>query len=86
MGYLYLMMVIAPFVGGGSKSLSAKQGVIISSAVFPAVLTLMWNKQIIYAVCLSPVLGLACSLIGTSNCYTSTAEDQPTNSSLKLGL
>lgn len=39
------------------------QGVIISSAVLPATLTLMWNKQNLAAAALSPILGLACSLI-----------------------
>ncbi|KAJ8096709.1 hypothetical protein POJ06DRAFT_283903 [Lipomyces tetrasporus] len=38
-------------------------GVIISSAVLPATLTLMWSKQNVLAAALSPVLGLACSLI-----------------------
>jgi hypothetical protein len=39
-------------------------GVIISSAVLPATLTLMWSKQNLAAAALSPILGLACSLIG----------------------
>ncbi|KAK9236130.1 Sodium:solute symporter family-domain-containing protein [Lipomyces kononenkoae] len=38
-------------------------GVIISSAVLPATLTLMWSKQNLLAAALSPILGLACSLI-----------------------
>ncbi|KAK7206786.1 Sodium:solute symporter family-domain-containing protein [Myxozyma melibiosi] len=38
-------------------------GVIISSAVIPATLTLMWDKQNLLAAAVSPVLGLACSLI-----------------------
>jgi Na+/proline symporter len=38
-------------------------GVIISSAVLPATLTLMWKKQNAIAAALSPVLGLASSLI-----------------------
>jgi SSS family transporter len=37
-------------------------GVIISSAVLPATLTLMWKGQNKWAATLSPVLGLACSL------------------------
>ena len=85
MGYLYLMMVIEAFPMVASKFLTARQGVIISSAVLPAVLTLLWNKQNIYAVCLSPILGLACSLIGASNCQVSTPENQSTNVVLKLG-
>lgn len=38
-------------------------GVIISSAVIPATLTLMWSKQNTVAATLSPVLGLISSLI-----------------------
>ncbi|KAK9458739.1 uncharacterized protein V1516DRAFT_697433 [Lipomyces oligophaga] len=38
-------------------------GVIISSAVIPATLTLMWSRLNLLAAALSPVLGLACSLI-----------------------
>ena len=68
MGYLYLMMVNGPFAVITLSSLTAGQGVIISSAVLPAVLTLMWNKQNIFAVALSPILGLCCSLIGAFNC------------------
>jgi len=37
-------------------------GVIISSAVLPATLTLMWKGQNFWAATLSPILGLACSL------------------------
>jgi cytochrome bd-type quinol oxidase subunit 2 len=38
-------------------------GVIISSAVLPATLTLMWSGQNWWAATLSPPLGFACSLI-----------------------
>ncbi|CAN9213510.1 unnamed protein product [Alternaria alternata] len=38
-------------------------GVIISSAVIPATLTLMWKGQNKWAATLSPVLGLCCSII-----------------------
>lgn len=38
-------------------------GVIISSAVLPATLTLMWRKQNVWAAGLSPILGLCCSII-----------------------
>lgn len=38
-------------------------GVIISSAVIPATLTLMWSKQNNIAATLSPILGLISSLI-----------------------
>ena len=37
-------------------------GVIISSAVIPGALTLLWNRQSKFAVCLSPPLGFACSM------------------------
>lgn len=85
MGYLYLMMVVEPFPMVASTSLTARQGVIISSAVLPAVLTLMWNKQNVFAVCLSPVLGLACSLTGASNCRNPIPEEWSINIGLKLG-
>lgn len=38
-------------------------GVIISSAVLPVALTLLWSKQNTIAATLSPILGLASSLI-----------------------
>ena len=38
-------------------------GIIISSAVLPGTLTLLWNRQSKLAVCLSPPLGLICSVI-----------------------
>ncbi|KAF2748793.1 urea active transporter [Sporormia fimetaria CBS 119925] len=38
-------------------------GVIISSAVIPATLTLMWKGQNVWAAGLSPILGLGCSII-----------------------
>ena len=38
-------------------------GVIISSAVLPATLTLLWKGQNKWAASLSPILGLACALI-----------------------
>ncbi|CAF1096385.1 unnamed protein product [Rotaria sordida] len=37
-------------------------GVIISNAVVPGALTLLWNRQSKWAACLSPPLGLACSI------------------------
>ncbi|KAA8895361.1 Sodium:solute symporter family-domain-containing protein [Sphaerosporella brunnea] len=37
-------------------------GVIVSSAVLPASLTLLWKKQNKYAAILSPILGLCCSV------------------------
>ena len=57
------MMVREPSGLTLRRSLTQLQGVIISSAVLPATLTLMWNKQNLAAAALSPVLGLACSLI-----------------------
>ena len=39
-------------------------GVIVSSAVLPAALTLLWKGQNVYAATLSPILGLIFSLIG----------------------
>ena len=62
MGYLYVFMVIEPFERAMSKCLTVKQGVIVSSGVLPAVLTLMWKDQNVFAVALSPILGLACAL------------------------
>jgi SSS family transporter len=38
-------------------------GVIVSSAVLPAALTLMWKRQNRIAATLSPILGLVCALI-----------------------
>lgn len=38
-------------------------GVMISSAVLPASLTLLWKKQNKWAATFSPILGLACSLV-----------------------
>jgi SSS family transporter len=37
-------------------------GVIISSAVLPGALTLLWNRQSKFAVCVAPPLGLICSM------------------------
>ncbi|KAM0797807.1 urea active transporter [Usnea florida] len=51
------------YIGISMGYLYLMMGVIISSAVLPAVLTLMWKKQNIFAVALSPILGLCCSLI-----------------------
>ena len=51
------------YVGISMGYLYLMMGVIISSAVLPATLTLMWDKQNLAAAALSPILGLACSLI-----------------------
>lgn len=39
-------------------------GVIVSSAVLPAALTLLWKGQNVWAATLSPILGLICALVG----------------------
>lgn len=51
------------YIGISMGYLYLMMGVIISSAVLPASLTLLWSKQNTWAACLSPILGLACSLI-----------------------
>ncbi|KAG2218032.1 hypothetical protein INT45_014308 [Circinella minor] len=38
-------------------------GVLISSAVIPLTLTLLWGKQNLYAAAIAPIFGLCCSLI-----------------------
>lgn len=54
-------------------------GVIISSAVLPAALTLLWSDQNRLAATLSPILGLACSLIA----WLITAKKESGNLSVK---
>ena len=51
------------YIGISMGYLYLMMGVIISSAVIPATLTLMWSKQNLAAAALSPILGLASSLI-----------------------
>ena len=51
------------YIGISMGYLYLMMGVIISSAVLPATLTLMWDKQNLAAAALSPILGLASSLI-----------------------
>lgn len=51
------------YIGISMGYLYLLMGVIISSAVLPATLTLMWSKQNWYAATFSPPAGLACSLI-----------------------
>ncbi|KAF1974227.1 urea active transporter [Bimuria novae-zelandiae CBS 107.79] len=51
------------YIGISMGYLYLLMGVIISSAVLPATLTLMWSKQNWYAATFSPILGFACSLI-----------------------
>ncbi|KAF2796137.1 urea active transporter [Melanomma pulvis-pyrius CBS 109.77] len=50
------------YIGISMGYLYLLMGVIISSAVLPATLTLMWSKQNWWAATLSPPLGFACSL------------------------
>ncbi|KAA6415502.1 MAG: urea active transporter [Lasallia pustulata] len=51
------------YIGVSMGYLYLMMGVIISSAVLPATLTLLWSKQNMIAATLSPILGLTCSLI-----------------------
>ncbi|CAF1047352.1 unnamed protein product [Rotaria sordida] len=65
-------------------------GIIISSAVIPAALTLLWNRQSKWAACLSPPLGLACSitawLVTTKVKYgTITVKTTGSNTSMLVG-
>ncbi|KAL7269869.1 urea active transporter [Rhizina undulata] len=50
------------YIGVSMGYLYLLMGVIVSSAVLPASLTLLWSKQNVWAATLSPILGLACSL------------------------
>lgn len=62
-GLLMAAFSIGLFKAGISMGyLYLLMGVIVSSAVLPASLTLLWRKQNKWAATLSPVLGLACSL------------------------
>ncbi|KAL8948499.1 MAG: hypothetical protein Q9222_005318 [Ikaeria aurantiellina] len=51
------------YIGISMGYLYLMMGVIISSAVLPAALTLLWADQNMIAATLSPILGLICSLI-----------------------
>ncbi|KAI4254537.1 MAG: hypothetical protein LQ352_003045 [Teloschistes flavicans] len=51
------------YIGISMGYLYLMMGVIISSAVLPAAVTLLWSGQNMIAATLSPILGLACSLI-----------------------
>ncbi|KAF2189169.1 urea active transporter [Zopfia rhizophila CBS 207.26] len=51
------------YIGISMGYLYLLMGVIISSAVLPATLTLMWSKQNWWAATVTPPLGFACSLI-----------------------
>lgn len=51
------------YIGISMGYLYLLMGVIISSAVLPATLTLMWSKQNWWAATFTPPLGFACSLI-----------------------
>ncbi|KAK9479558.1 Sodium:solute symporter family-domain-containing protein [Lipomyces japonicus] len=63
-GFVMAGFSVGLYYGGVSMGyLYLLMGVIISSAVLPATLTIMWNKQNVYAAVGSPILGLACSLM-----------------------
>ena len=51
------------YIGISLGYLYLLMGILISSSVLPATLTLMWDKQNLAAAALSPILGLASSLI-----------------------
>ncbi|KAI4198994.1 MAG: hypothetical protein LQ350_004910 [Teloschistes chrysophthalmus] len=51
------------YIGISMGYLYLMMGVIISSAVLPAAVTLLWSGQNMIAATLSPILGLVCSLI-----------------------
>lgn len=51
------------YIGISMGYLYLMMGVIVSSAVLPATLTLMWSKQNTIAATLSPIFGLASSLV-----------------------
>jgi urea-proton symporter len=63
MGYLYLLMVCTAYFEISVDADSFVQGCIISSAVIPATLALMWKDQNWQAAAGAPVLGFACALI-----------------------
>lgn len=50
------------YIGISMGYLYLLMGVIVSSAVLPAALTLLWRKMNWQAAVFSPILGLACSL------------------------
>ncbi|KAL8869165.1 MAG: hypothetical protein Q9174_004473 [Haloplaca sp. 1 TL-2023] len=50
------------YIGISMGYLYLMMGVIISSAVLPAALTLLWSQQNMIAATLTPILGLVCSL------------------------
>lgn len=57
------MANISQDIGISMGHLYLLMGFIVSSAVLPAALSLLWSGQNLIAVTLSPILGLACSLI-----------------------
>lgn len=64
-GFLMAAFSTGLFYAGISMGyLYLLMGVIVSSAVLPASLTLLWKKQNKWAATLSPILGLACSISG----------------------
>jgi hypothetical protein len=62
-------------------------GVIISSAVIPGALTLLWNRQSKLAVCLSPPLGFFCSITAwlvTAKVQLGTVNVETTGSNIPM--
>jgi urea-proton symporter len=63
------------YAGIGMGYIYLMMGVIISSAVLPASLTLLWKDQNTIAATVSPVLGLAVSLIAWLVCAKKESGD-----------
>lgn len=67
--------------------LYAMMGIIISSAVIPGALTLLWSRQSKLAVCLSPPLGFLCSMaawLGMTQYYFGTINIETTGTDLSM--
>ena len=96
MGYLYLMMVVDPLVVVATSFLTARQGVIISSAVVPALLMLLWNSKMLTLHLSLPYWALLAPLLVRlerdeqiawhDSLPFSTREHPSTNTVPKLGL
>ena len=63
MGYVGDHVACRSQINNSNRYLYLLMGVLISSAVLPATLSLMWSDQNLPAVVFAPILGLACSLI-----------------------
>jgi len=67
--------------------LYAMMGIIISSAVIPGALTLLWSRQSKLAVCLSPPLGFLCSMVawlGMTQYYYGTINIDTTGTDIAM--